>query len=106
MNFPMQAAGSEMMRLATINICKAGITCHAIVHDAFLVSSEIDRIDETVKKTHAAMAEASRVVLGGNALKMDAETFRHPRRFPEKRGQEVWQMLQESLPGAEAMVMT
>lgn len=106
MNFPMQAAGSEMMRLATINICKAGITCHAIVHDAFLVSSEIDRIDETVKKAHAAMAEASRVVLGGNALKMDAETFRHPRRFPEKRGQEVWQMLQESLPGAEAMVMT
>jgi len=98
MNFPMQAAGSEMMRMATILIAKAGITCCAVVHDAWLISSDVDDIEKTVDRTRECMTEASKIVLKGYALKTDAETFRHPERFPEKRGIELWNMLQEMLP--------
>ena len=97
MNWPMQTAGSEMMRAACVKIAESGINCHAVIHDAFLISAPAAEIDEVVMRTRECMGEASRVVLHGNALKTDAETFIYPERFPEKRGIEVWEMLQEYL---------
>ena len=78
-------------------IAQAGISCHAVVHDAFLVSDSVDQIEVTVAKTRLCMAEASQIVLGGHALKTDAKTFSHPQRFQENRGIEVWEMLQGDL---------
>ena len=50
MNFPMQAAGSEMMRMATILLAKAGIRCCGVIHDAFLVEADEKEIEGTVKR--------------------------------------------------------
>ena len=97
MNWPMQTHGSEMMRVATILITKESIAVSAVVHDAFLVLDRAESILETAKKTQKLMTEASRIILNGFELKTDAEVFIHPKRFPEERGEEVWNMLQHQL---------
>ena len=106
MNFPIQSAGSEMMRMGTVLIAKAGITCHAVVHDAFMVGDTPEKIEETVEKTRDCMGEASKIVLKGHALKTDAETFSHPQRFPENRGIELWEMLMEYLDRSQKFGLT
>ena len=36
-NYPIQGNGSDMLRLAAIGICNAGIECNALIHDGILV---------------------------------------------------------------------
>ena len=45
MNWPMQAAGAEMMRIAAIAATEAGIEVCAPVHDAFLIAAPLERLD-------------------------------------------------------------
>jgi DNA polymerase I len=74
-NFPMQANGAEMMRLAACLATERGVEVCAPVHDAFLICSPLDRIDEDVAKMRAAMAEASRIVLNGFELRVRPGTL-------------------------------
>ena len=97
MNWPMQSHGSEMMRMATVLITQESIAICAVVHDAFLVIDQAESIFETAEKTQKLMTEASKIILKGFELKTDAEVFIHPERFPEERGEEVWNMLQNQL---------
>jgi hypothetical protein len=90
-NFPMQANGAEMLRLACCLATEAGISICAPVHDAILTEGPADDIDHVVKRARAHMAEASRIVLGGFELGTDAEIWRWPARFmDEKRGRTMW----------------
>ena len=75
-NFPMQANGAEMLRLAACLATERGVDVCAPVHDALLVEGPADRMGETVAATQAAMAEASRVVLGGLEIPTDVEHHR------------------------------
>ena len=90
-NFPMQANGAEMLRLACCLVTERGIRLCAPVHDALLVEAPIDRIDETVADVQHQMAEASRVVLGGFALRSDAMLIPYPERYADSRGTQMWQ---------------
>ena len=90
-NFPMQANGAEMMRLACSMVTEAGIRVCAPVHDAILVEAPTDQINHVVEQTQALMAESSRIVLDGFELETDAEVVRWPARFmDEKRGRVMW----------------
>ena len=90
-NFPMQANGAEMLRLACSMATEAGIRVCAPVHDAVLIEAPADEIDHAVRRTQAIMAEASRIVLDGFELATDAEIVRWPGRFmDEKRGRTMW----------------
>jgi hypothetical protein len=90
-NFPMQANGAEMMRLACCLATEAGIRVSAPVHDAILIEAPTDEIEAAVEETQAIMAEASRIVLDGFTLKTDAELVRWPNRYmDEKRGRVMW----------------
>ena len=51
-----------------------------------------DEIETVVKQTQAAMAEASRVVLGGFELRSDAKIVRYPDRYSDPRGVRMWDM--------------
>ena len=59
-NFPMQANGAEMMRMAACLATERGIEVCAPVHDAFLICAPIERIDEEASAMRSAMIEASR----------------------------------------------
>ena len=89
-NFPAQATGSEILRLACCLATERGIAVAAPIHDALLVESDAALLDDTVKATKAAMDEASRTVLGGLAVKVDVKVVRYPERYSDKRGEALF----------------
>ena len=92
-NFPMQANGAEMLRLAIIRMHQLGVSVCAPIHDAVLIEAPINEIDAAVAKAQAAMAWASRQVLAGFELRSDVYIIRSPERYvDEDRGAETWAM--------------
>jgi hypothetical protein len=89
-NYPMQANGAEMLRLACCLGTERGIEVCAPVHDAVLICAPIERLDIDIAGMRAAMAEASRAVLGGFELGTDAAIVRFPDRYADKRGTKMW----------------
>jgi hypothetical protein len=97
-NFPMQANGAEMLRLACCLATERGIEVCAPVHDALLICAPTDRIDDAVAATRAAMNEASRAVLSGFEIGTDVQIFRYPDRYmDEKRGRVMWDRVMQLL---------
>jgi hypothetical protein len=94
----MQANGAEMMRLAACLATECGIEVCAPVHDAFLICAPSDRLDATIAAMRAAMAEASRVVLGGFELGTDVSITRWPARYMDPRGTVMWERVAKLLP--------
>src|SRR5262245_29242591 len=64
-NWKVQSHASEMFRLACCLITERGVRLCCMVHDACLIQSGLEEIDEAVSITREAMAEASREVLKG-----------------------------------------
>ncbi len=89
-NFPMQANGAEMLRLACCLATERGIEVCAPVHDAVLICAPLDRLDADVERMQQAMREASRIVLDGFELGTDAKIVRYPDRYMDERGVAMW----------------
>jgi DNA polymerase I len=96
-NFPMQANGAEMLRLACCLATEAGVTVCAPVHDALLIEAPADDIGGAVGTTQAAMARASSVVLDGLEVPTDVETVEYPGRYADPRGAVMWDRVTELL---------
>lgn len=96
-NFPCQANGAEMLRLACCIATEAGILVCCPVHDALLIEASAEEIEDEVVRVQGFMAEASRVVLGGLELRTDVDIVRHPDRYVDGRGQEMWSMVKNYL---------
>ena len=94
-NFPMQANGSEMLRLACIHGTERGIEIVAPVHDAVLIAAPLDRLDDDVAATQDAMRKASSLVLDGFELGSDAKLVRYPDRYADGRGREMWRRVMQ-----------
>ena len=102
MNFPMQAHGSEMLRLACCLATERGLVVCAPVHDAILIEAPTAEIDRQVAELRACMAEASRIVLGGFEVRTDAEIVRWPDRYADPRGKVMWATVTRLLGETEA----
>jgi hypothetical protein len=89
-NFPMQANGAEMLRLACCLGVERGIQICAPVHDAVLICAPVQDVDADVETMRTAMAEASRIVLGGFELGTDVKVTRWPDRYADERGAIMW----------------
>jgi DNA polymerase I len=103
-NFPMQAHGAEMLRLACCLATERGIEVCAPVHDALLVTATIEEVEAAVAVTRKAMAEASRIVLDGFEIRTEAQIWRYPERFSDSRGTRMWNVVTQLVEEAEAMV--
>jgi DNA polymerase I len=104
LNYPMQANAAEMMRLACCLATERRIEICCPVHDALVVTAPLDRIDDDVARTQAAMAEASRIVLDGFELasEVDEGAFvRHPNRYTDKDAgaKAMWERLVRLIEG-------
>jgi hypothetical protein len=97
-NFPCQANGAEMMRLACCLATEGGVNVVAPVHDALMIEGPADAIDEIVARTQEAMAEASAIVLDGFLLRSDASTVRWPDRKLDGRGRKFWGRVMGLIP--------
>jgi hypothetical protein len=100
-NFPVQANGAEMLRLACCLATERGILVCAPVHDALLVEGPADEIETVVADTQAAMAEASRIVLDGFELRTEAKIVTWPDRYMDDRGVKTWQTITDILETLE-----
>ena len=100
MNFPMQANGAEMLRLACCLATERGLVVCAPVHDAILIEAPTAEIEEHVAALQACMREASRIVLDGLELGSDAKIVRWPDRYTDKRGEVMWNTVTRLLDAA------
>jgi DNA polymerase I-like protein with 3'-5' exonuclease and polymerase domains len=89
-NFPMQANGAEMLRIACLLLTEAGIRVCAPVHDAVLIEAPLAELDQVIATAKALMQEASRNVLDGFELGSDVKVVRYPERYMDKRGTVMW----------------
>jgi DNA polymerase family A len=94
-NWPIQANGAEILRIACIIMQRHGIELLASIHDAVLIEAPIDRIERDVALAREIMRRASRVVLNPTAagtieLRTDYKIVKHPDCYVDKRGVEMW----------------
>jgi DNA polymerase-1 len=101
-NFPVQANGAEMLRIACCLATERGIEVCAPVHDAVLICAPLDLLDAAIATTRAAMAEASRAVLDGFELRSDVSITRYPDRYMDPRGAVMWERVMRLLRAPEA----
>ena len=96
-NFPMQAAGAEMLRIACILLVDAGIRVCAPVHEAVLIETTTEELVVTVRAAQDIMEQASEIVLSGFALRSDAGIVSYPHRYMDPRGEKMWRKVSELL---------
>jgi DNA polymerase-1 len=110
-NHPIQGNGAEMLRIACCLATERGVEVVAPVHDAMMICAPLDRLEADIATTRAAMAEASRAVLGGFELRTDCpdeydengkpvefpHIVRYPRRYMDERGVDMWETVMRLL---------
>jgi DNA polymerase-1 len=101
-NWPIQATGADILRIACILATRHGIRLLAPVHDAVLIEAPIERIEADVALTQEIMRRASRIVLnatpaGTHELRTDYTIVRYPDRYSDKRGAVIWGQVTELL---------
>jgi len=80
-NFPCQANGAEMLRLACTMAHQAGLKIIAPVHDAILLESPIETLDQDVLRLQNIMIEAGRIILDGFSIRVEADITTYPDRY-------------------------
>ena len=90
-NWPMQANGAEMMRLACSMVTEAGISLCCPVHDALLIEAPLDVLDEVCDKVQFFMQQASEIVLGaGNVVRTGVDLVRYPEVYVDENAGDVY----------------
>jgi hypothetical protein len=94
-NWLVQSTGADILRIACILAKRHRVKPIAPVHDAVLIEAPIERIEADVTLMREIMRRASRVVLNASAngpheLRTDFKIVRHPERFSDPRGAEIW----------------
>lgn len=74
-NWPVQAAGADIMRRAVIGLYDAGIDLRLTIHDAFLIRVPVAETEQQVAKAIAVLRRASALVLGGFELNVKVDGF-------------------------------
>ena len=92
-NFPMQANGAEMLRLACCYVRQSNVAICAPVHDALLIEAASAAIDDAVEETQMQMERASIDILDGFPLRTDVELIHHPSRLLNQKSQKTWDLI-------------
>jgi len=87
LNWPMQSTGADIMRLAACMLTEAGIEVCCPIHDAFLVRFSLAQEIDVIARTTKLMVDASKIVMGGYACRVDTEIVRYPDRYMDERGE-------------------
>jgi DNA polymerase I-like protein with 3'-5' exonuclease and polymerase domains len=102
-NFPMQSGGAEMLRLATMRLCDAGIVPIMLIHDGILFEeSDLEKI-EHVKEI---MIGAGRDCCNGLTIGADTDQLlRGGARYRDKRpvAREMWDAIMDVLRAIGAL---
>jgi len=86
-NFHMQTNGAEMLRLSCCQGVETGVKICAPVHDAVMILSPLEAIDQDVRLMQQCMEDASATVLNGFRLRTEAKIVQHPDHYSDPRGE-------------------
>jgi hypothetical protein len=105
-NWPIQATGADILRIACILATRHIIRLLAPVHDAVLIEAPIEKIDADVALMREIMRRASRIVLNADVagtieLRTDVKIVRYPDRYSDKRGDKIWSEVMDLLANRE-----
>jgi DNA polymerase-1 len=89
LNWPVQSSGGVLLRLAIVLAARKGVRIIAPVHDAIMVESCDEDIEEHVWLAREAMDEACRAVLG-DVIRTECQIIRADGRFYDKKGEKLW----------------
>ncbi|MFT5467533.1 MAG: DNA polymerase-1 [Verrucomicrobiales bacterium] len=90
-NFPVQATGGDMMRIAVILMIQSGVKICAMVHDGFLIEAPVQDVEHVAWLADSCMREASRLALYGFEVDVDRDTFAD--RFRDPAGADMWRKI-------------
>jgi DNA polymerase-1 len=102
-NFPMQANGAEMLRLAAWRMCEAGIVPSMLVHDGILLEAHSE---EQVAHAMEIMRVAGREVCNGLEIGVDVDQrLENGARYRDKRpvAQQMWATMMRALQEISAI---
>jgi DNA polymerase I len=100
LNHPMQAGGSDWMRIVMIAATEAGIQVCFSLHDGFLILASIDRIEAEAERMVRIIKGAGAALLGVPVLVGEPEIVCWPDRFVpdnDKGEHEAWRMIVDHL---------
>jgi hypothetical protein len=93
-NWPIQAAGAEIIRLLCCEATEQGLRICIPVHDAVLLLSPLDRVEDDVRRLLFLMEQASALILGGLNLRAEPHDFPYPQRYQDDKGASMWEKVQ------------
>jgi hypothetical protein len=105
MNYMMQAAGGDCMRLAAIAAAEAGLCVCASAHDSFWLMAPLEDLEDAIATMRAIMVRAGNVVSGGIDIpveisaKVCAPMCLGDVRRPDTRGQAMWNEIRDLVRG-------
>jgi hypothetical protein len=93
-NFLVQSTASNVLHVVSPMAIEAGLEVIMLVHDALLVLTPVDKVEEHSKTLQAVMTEASRRVLGA-PLRVEIKVFND--RYMDERGESTWNLVMRLL---------
>jgi hypothetical protein len=96
-NFPVQAAGANMMQWAACLAYENGVPLIGSVHDSFLAEGRLEDEDRIVETLVRCMRRASEIVLDGAVIRAKPIVFRYPNRFIDDKGWSTWSWIMSVL---------
>jgi DNA polymerase I-like protein with 3'-5' exonuclease and polymerase domains len=102
-NFPMQSGGAEMLRLAAIRLCEAGIVPAMLIHDGILIEAT-NR--EQVEHAKEIMQTAGRDTCDGFEIGVDVDQMlENGARYRDKRpvARKMWDTIMRALETVKAV---
>ena len=88
-NWPVQATGGVLLRLAIVLAARKGVRIIAPVHDAILIEAPENEINEHVRLAKEAMDEACHAVLG-DVIRTEHQIIRSGEHFYDEKGKKLW----------------
>jgi DNA polymerase-1 len=92
-NFPVQAGGGEVLRVAIIALEEAGHRVIAPVHDAVLVEMAEEGHEAELAEIRRIMEEAGKAITGGLTIRTDADLVMPGGHFEDGRGRAMWEAI-------------
>jgi DNA polymerase I len=96
-NFPMQANGADMLRVACFLGVEQGVKVIAPVHDAVLIECAPKHLRQAIATMQRCMTRASEIILDGFQIRTDYHVVLYPQRYRDPRGELMWNTTQRLL---------
>jgi DNA polymerase I-like protein with 3'-5' exonuclease and polymerase domains len=95
-NWPVQATGSDIMRVAAVSMVEHGLEVVAPIHDAFVILCRDEELERSTALARRLMEESSEAVLGVPCA-VDVRTFGSGGRYRDEKGERMFSLIIETL---------